>query len=473
MTPTPNALRSHAKWASIGTFSLVSIQLLTLVFLARLMGPTEMGIAATCTLVIQFLYIFSDFGIGTLVIQRRVIDSRFLTAAHQISCLASIAITSCIFFSASQIAEWFDTPQLRDALRIYSIYLVINGAIAVRSAQLQRDFRYRELAKADILSYVIGYGCVSLILAGFSWSYWSIIGGYLAQICIKYCLLPKGSDMGDEFSSTRQHAREFLSFGVGQSLSRTGSYVAGQVDTFLVASQMGMASTGIYSRAHQLATMPANQLGSIFDKVIFPYVARAQDDTQSSRRVYYNNLSAVAVVGVSASVLMWVTGDLIVSIVLGNAWQPVAEPLKILSVAIPLRLVQHVSDPTARALGSTYGRAWRQWIFAGLTAAITFWLSAFGLSAVAWGVVGAAAVNAILMIGLCGSLLRCSTKALVLYLLPAAAMALIAGLLVSSTPTSDSALHNPQILVGVICSASFCGLLIVYLKQKRRHENLL
>ena len=75
--------------------------------------------------------------------------------------------------------------------------------------------------------------------------------------------------------------------------------------------------------------------------------------------------------------------------------------MKILAVAIPFRMLHKVSDPTARALGATYSRAWRQWLFAGLVLFGALLLQDYGLKGVAWAVVGATALDAILMVSLC------------------------------------------------------------------------
>ena len=294
-----------------------------------------------------------------------------------------------------------NVPGLTPVLRLYCIVFLVKSWSAVQEALCQRDLDFRFLARADGWSFGIGYTVVSITCAWLGMSYWSIVAGHLAQALLKAAFVAYRHPGLSLMPWTTIEMRRILSFGVGQTLSRLGSYLGSQADSFVVASTLGVAPIGYYGRANQLVTMPAFYIGQVFDNVVFPAVARVQDNRTKVASAYELAIAGVSAISVPMAVGGYLLADLLVTVLLGPGWDPVGTVVKILAVAIPFRLLHKVSDPTARALGATYSRAWRQWLFAGLVLFGALFLQNYGLKGVAWAVVGAAALDAILMVSLC------------------------------------------------------------------------
>lgn len=415
-------------WATSGTIIQVAAQLAALTILARLLSPVEFGVVTVAMLVTQLALVFSEFGVGPYVVQRAELSESFLASAFMLSCAFGFILALIIWILAPVVAISLGVPDVTGVLRAYSVVFLIKGLSGTQEALAQRELAFRFLARADGWSFVVGYAAVSVLAAFAGFSFWAVVIGHISQALIKAGFVVgryRGIYRGrKDFEAVR----EIITFGSGQTLSRLASYVGSQADSYVVASSLGVTTIGIYGRANQLVTMPAFYLGQIFDKVIFPAVSRFQSDRNRVGSAYQLAIFAILIVSVPLAVGTWLFAEPFVQVVLGSGWDAVITPVKILAVAIPFRMIHKVSDPIARALGATFSRAWRQWLFVAVVLLGSLSLRGSGLSGVASAVVIACGLDAILMATLCAKLASMRWRAFVVAAAPALRLGVLTAL---------------------------------------------
>lgn len=439
MTINGSVVRRSAMWAGGGAAIQIISQIAAIVVLARLLTPYEFGVVSAATLVTQLSMIFSEFGVGPFVIQRRDIRDCIVGTAHFLSCLTGVLVCTSFWFFAPFIASLLHVPELIQVLRAYSVLFLISGAYAVHDSLSQRDMDFKYLARADAVSFVVGYAALSIVFALLGFSYWSLVIGHVSQASIRCAIVRMRHKQVSRNPVEIEKMKEIAGFGIGQTFSRLASFTASQADGFIVTSRLGVAAIGHYGRANQLVTMPAAQLGQIFDKLIFPIVARSQHEHSRAAATYRAALSGIGLLSFPVSVILWMLGAEVVHVALGSQWEQVIDPMRVLALAIPFRLIHKVSDPTARAMGKTWSRAWRQWLVAFAVIGFTVVLSEYGITMVAWGVVASAVLDACLMMWLCCTVTKLSISDLLRALVPGISVGVvvmfIAGLIMS-TPAS-------------------------------------
>ena len=105
----------------------------------------------------------------------------------------------------------------------------------------------------------------------------------------------------------------------------------------------------------------------------------------------------IAVFAIQVSVVLCVLAPEIILVVLGENWQPVILPLRILSIGMFFRTSYKMSDSLAQATGAVYNSAWRQTIYAVLVV-VGVWLGArWDLGGVAAAVTLAIFIKYVLM----------------------------------------------------------------------------
>ena len=411
-------IASSFAWAVAGTGGQVLFQIGALAVLARLLSPAEFGIVSAATILTQLSLILNEFGIGPAIVQRRELNDHTISVGFTLSCLFGGLVILVLWLSSSLVADMLRIPELTWVVRVYSAVFLLKSYSAIAESLLQRDMEFRFLAKADAMSFAIGYAGVGILAAMNGLSYWSLVLAHVSQAALKASMVLMYRKHPKSFSLQLSAVREYLHFGLGQSISRLGSFVASQGDSFVVAKVLGVEKLGEYGRANQLVVMPANQLGGIFDKVLFPTFAQVQEDKSQFGAAYGRALSVITMLGVPATALLFIVTPEFVLVVLGEQWNNIVEPMKILSLGLLFRLLHKISDPTARAAGAVYQRAWRQILVAGILIAGAYAGANFGLIGVAYGVLFATMIDALLMVQLCIQIAGLKVKRLFLMLFP-------------------------------------------------------
>jgi len=241
-----------------------------------------------------------------------------------------------------------------------------------------------------------GYVIVGVAMAALGFGVWSLVAATLVTAMLRTVILnfhypPKG------FVPEKAAFRELAYFGGGYTLARIANYGALQLDYLVVGHWLGLTALGYYGRAYQLMSVPASTFGQVLDDVLFPSMAKIQDDAHRLGAIYLRGVSLIALVMVPISVVGFILAPEIVRALLGWKWAATVLPFQILIVGLLMRTSYKMSDSLTRATGEVYRRAWRQVIYAALVFAGALGGSHWGIAGVATGVLAAVTINFVLM----------------------------------------------------------------------------
>ncbi|QOJ32013.1 MAG: lipopolysaccharide biosynthesis protein [Gammaproteobacteria bacterium] len=461
----PGTLSRSFLWATSGTVLQTGAQLIALVALARLLTPFEFGVATIATLVTQLCLAFSEFGVAPFIVHSATLSPSLLGSGFLLSCLFGIGVAVVVWLMAPLLGQLTGVEVLIPAIRVLSVVFLIRGWSAVQESLCQRELDFRFLARVDGWSFGIGYAVVAVGCAMSGLSYWSVIIGQIGQAAIRAALLGARHRNLSALPSSFADGKQILKFGVGQTFARFGSYVGSQADSYLVAAFIGVVSTGHYGRANQLVTMPSFYIGQVFDRFVFPVIARLQGDTIRLPKAYLMAVSGASLISVPMAVLTWLFADAGVSVILGKQWSAAVAVVQILALAVPFRMLHKVADPTARALGATYTRAWRQWLFAAMVFSLGFVLLSLGINGVAWAVVVSTMLDAMLMTYLCCRLADVSIAEVLRALVPATRIGMAALVLGGATHAVGVAIDIGSAAV-LLSGVGIGGVLLAFVFSK-------
>lgn len=406
-----------------GTVLQTLLRTAVLVLLARLLQPAEFGLVSAAYVVISFSEIFSQCGVGAAVVRHPRLAPLHLRVAFTASLLGGALLAALLVLAAPLLAAFFRMEDLIRPLRLMSLAFLIQGATVLPQALLQREMRFRELVRIHILSYVFGYGVCGVVLAWLGAGAWALVYAFLVQELARGALLLATRPVWVRWSLDSKTLRELLGFGTGFSAGRLANFLALQGDNLVVGRWLGASALGLYGRAYQLMVVPSTLVGNALQKVLFPALARLQEDRARLGEVYRRGLALVATTTLPLSAFVVLFAPQGIELLLGRGWEAVVLPLRILAVAMVFRAGYKVSDALAEARGAVYRRAGRQAAYA-LAVFVGAWLGCrWGVSGVAAGVGGAILLNYLLMAQLCGDLTGTSAGDLLQAHLPGLALA--------------------------------------------------
>jgi O-antigen/teichoic acid export membrane protein len=369
------------KFATVGLGQVTRI--VVGVVLARLLVPSDFGLASMALLFVGVASVFTDMSFGQALIMRREISEQDRSTAFWTTLAAGAVCTGVGVAAAPLVASFFSAPAVANLFRVTSILFLITSFSSTQVALLTRELRFRSLQLREMAGTVVG-GVVGVGVALIGLGAWALVLQALASEGLALILLWR-------FSSWRPHAmwsveslRRLGSFAGKTSGARMLGYVNLNADNFLIARFAGAEALGVYSVAYNVMVAPLARLATPIQQVLFPAFARIARDRSRAGRAWLQGIEIVAALTVPAFVGLAVVAPDFVTVVLGHRWHKTIPVLQLLCIAGLAQSLQTLNHSMLQALN----RAGALLAFMIFSATLTVSAFAIGLH---WGVVGVAA----------------------------------------------------------------------------------
>lgn len=349
---TERTVKSGVWLAGINVSNRV-LQLLLLLVLAQLLGPTEFGLMGVALLVLSALKQFSQLGLDDALIQRREenVDG-LLNTAWTIQMLRGVALAGLTYTLAPHAATVFGDPRVTPLVRFVALAPLLVGLRNPGTVYLRKDLAYHRQSvytlSESLTRVVVSIGYALFVDA----SVWALAVGFVVatgvQTLVSYWVHAYRPWPGFDLTT----ARELLGFGKWLFLSGIVSFLFSEGDDVFVGWFLSVGALGLYQLAYRISNAPATEVAQLVSQVTFPAYAMLQDDTSRLRVGYYRALQSATLVSVPTGVGIIAVAPVFVAGALGPDWAEIVVPLQVLTV---YGLVRSLRSPTT-ALFKSVGR---------------------------------------------------------------------------------------------------------------------
>jgi len=454
-------------WMTILSVAEIIVFFIITATLARLLSPAEHGVMQAALVIISFSELFWQVGVGPAIVQQKNLTQKHIGTAIVFSFILGLLTLTAVYFLSPSLSLLFNNSDLEAVLRVLSLVFIFHSLSVVSESLLQKEMQFKKIALNKLIALVFGYGALGAILAYSGFSYWSLVLATLAQALLKTILMNITCKTKRKITFDFPALKELVIFGGGFTIAKIFNNIALQADNVIVSRTMGTAMLGIYGKAYQMMSVPANLLGGVLDHVLFPAMAKVQDEKEKLVTAFRAGVSAVALVTMPVSIMLWVLTPEIVAIILGKQWVAAIEPIRIFALTLFFRTGYKISDSLCRALGAVYKRAFLQMIYALMVIAGAYIGHYYGLTYVAVGVSIAIVMNFIIMTSLSLSLIKLNWISLIKDLWIVVAMQAVLFLLaLMLRELLDPLPMLLMIICLVICIALVYGVLVFFIYRK-------
>ena len=327
----PATLRQGILWNTAGQITTRILNLLFILFLARLVAPHDFGLVAIGTAVIGLVTVITDIGVGSALVQRQRDIRENASAAFYMNALMIVLFAGVLFLLSGTIAGYFDQPTVRGLLPLLTVTFIIRGTVAVHEAFLRKRMLFRRLQLVNIAS-VVAYGVVAVALASWGAGEWSLAWGLLAGGCVYAGLILKSSGMPLSLSPHLSQWRGLFVYGRWVFLGGVATWVLQTGDNLAVGKFLGPADLGAYALAYSYGLLPFMLIGGSIAQAMFPAYSRLQEDPAQLQALLMKIVRMTAVVSLPiAGALLFAADDVLVAL-LGPKWTQAGPPFRVFAV---------------------------------------------------------------------------------------------------------------------------------------------
>ncbi|MDQ3339385.1 MAG: lipopolysaccharide biosynthesis protein [Myxococcota bacterium] len=374
-------------WNLLGLVVTNVLRLITIPVLGRLLAPSEFGLVAAAMTVIAFAMFLKDAGVGTAIVQRKVLSDQHVEAAFSFSVLFGLVLATVLVVAAPLVANFYDLPHLTSMVQVLSLMFVMRGVFTVPMAVARRRMRFRALALIDLGAFTIG-SATAIACAASGVGPWSLVVGYLVESALATIFLVVLQPMRYRIVPAREPLRDLVAYGTGHTLGEIAGYFAYQGDHIVVGNQLGVHLLGLYTRAIDLMRYPSVAFSNVAGAVLFSAFSKIQDDRERLGRVYRRSIFGTSVFVLPTSAALAILAPELVRLLLGERWTGMVLAFQILAISMLPRTTFKIGATIARAAGDVFS-------VAAATAFYGATVVGGSLYAVQWGIEGVAAATAI------------------------------------------------------------------------------
>jgi len=299
------------------------LRLISLMILARLLGPKDFGLVGMVTAFTDVLTLFRDFGLSSAAIQRPTVTNEQISTLFWINLSVGILLGLLAVAGAPVIAAFYHEPRLSGIAAVVALGFLFNGAGIQHSVLLQRQMRFTALAIINTVGLIAG-SALAIAGAKAGFGYWSIVAMTVTVPLVSTVGFWLATAWVPGLPRRRVGIRSMMRFGGTITLTGLIVYVASNLEKVLLGRFWGVDAVGLYGRAYQLINIPTSNLNSAAGEVAFSALSRLQDDPARRRNYFLKGFSLVLGLTLPITIACAFFANDVVLVLLGAKWKDAA-----------------------------------------------------------------------------------------------------------------------------------------------------
>ena len=294
------------------------LSLLSVLVIARVLGPKNYGIATVAIGTFYFLIWTCRLGLNTYLVRQADLPSS--GPQQVVSFYNSVGLGLCVVLwcIAPLMGIWSGQAEVTQALRLLipAVWLDMLGMVSI--AMLERDLKFDQVGLLETVAQISNY-LVSVPLVLLHWSYWGPVIGtvvqYALQLVLAYRLYPVGWRWRWDWTFLGPALRYGLAYSGADWLLHFKSLRI----PLLVSGILGVEAAGIAGIASRFVDQ-MTMLRLIIRRMSISVMARLVGDPGAIRRAVSTGMAYQALLVGPVCALFACFGTWIIPLMFGDAW---------------------------------------------------------------------------------------------------------------------------------------------------------
>lgn len=304
------------------------------VVVARILGPTDVGLFALGMIVVEFGRIFSTSGFADSVTKSSPEDEETTASAAFWGNMA-LALVSAIVIAllAEPVSRIMNSPRLTDVVIALAFTIPISAGYAIHQARQLKRFGHKSLAIRSLFAGVIG-GAVSIAAAHSGAGVWSLVIQRATTEIIAFITIWMSFPWLPSRRFSRTRMREIFAFSTHMSASKLGNTVIQRFQDVVIGAYISSTGVGVYRVAKRTIDMMATGALTSFAQVALQLFAAVKEDEAKLRAAIVRVIAISATVAFPLFAGVAVVAPDLVPFVYGPKWHASVPYLQLLTLVV-------------------------------------------------------------------------------------------------------------------------------------------
>ena len=319
-------------WNFYGRIASFGMGLITSIFLARLLEPSDFGLIAMVMVVVGMASVFTDVGLGGALIQRRKIRPIHYSSVFYFNIFVGMLLTFTVYFAAPWISEFYQYEQLISLVHVMSFSFIISAFSSVQTNRLIKELNHSLLTKIRIFSSLVS-GIIGIFLAFMGAGVWSLVAQVLINGIIYNILIWSWAKWVPGFIFSWKALNQLWGFGFRMFLVGLLDAVYIRMDYLIIGKLFDSTTLGFFQKAKTLNMMAIEFSSGSLMSILFPVLSIVQNNLERFQKIILKALGIISFVVFLLFGYLYLTSEELIVILFSEKWLPSAEYFKILALS--------------------------------------------------------------------------------------------------------------------------------------------
>lgn len=327
-------------WSYAQQLGTQLIAFLVSIVLSRILLPEEFGLIGMLAIFMGIGSALFNGGLASSLIRTQDCTQKDYSTVFYFNLVGSVIVYFILFFSATQIAIFFNQPLLKDVTRVYGVTFILSAFGTVQNTILTKEMKFKKQALLSLPALIIS-SAVGLLMALNNFGVWSLVGSALSNAFLTSLFLWFSTTWKPSLIFSKEKFKEHFHFGYKLTISSILDTIFTNIYQILIGKFYSAALVGHYTRANQLMMLPVGNVSGALQKVVYPLFAKVQDDVPRFRKAYKQIMLMVLFVITPIMVLMGVLAQPLIVFLFSEKWLPAVPIFQIIcftGILYPLHL---------------------------------------------------------------------------------------------------------------------------------------
>lgn len=315
-------------YKSLERYSLLIIQTVVSIVIARILSPSDYGVVAMMTVFISIASIFINSGFNMALVQRKNADRGDYNTALIINICIGLFFYTILFFASPAIASFYNEPSITSTLRVLALVLPLGAISSIQTAIATREMRFKVMMMANLIGGVIS-GAIGITLALLGYGVWALIVQQLTSVvCITITMafiLP----FKFELRYKAEGARAMFAFGWKLLVAGLINQIYNELNSLIIGKKYLSSDLAFYNKGKSFPSVVTTGIDGAVSTVSFAALSRKQEDRGYMISLMQKTLIANSYLLFFALCLLAMSAEALTSVLLTDKWLPMVPYLQI------------------------------------------------------------------------------------------------------------------------------------------------
>jgi len=330
-------------WTYASIYGGKLLNFISTTILAWLLLKEDFGLAGYALVVINFLNVLSDLGVGMALIYHRK-KPKIADTAFWLSLLTGVVLFALTWLIAPLVGTFFNDLRAVPLTRVLGLSFPISALSNVQGSLLQKQLDFKRKFIPDVIR-AASKGIISIVLALLGLGAWSLVIGQVGGLLVSTLSYWRAVPWRPAFNFVSDQARALLGYGVSIiAVNALGVFLL-NVDYLLVGRYMGAVALGVYTLAFRVPELLIKQFCGTLAKVIFPVYAKLRDQPTTLNQAFIATMRYVTMITIPLGLGLALLAEPFVLTFFSAKWEEAIPVMRAISIyALLLSLAFNAGD---------------------------------------------------------------------------------------------------------------------------------